>query len=61
MALQALSRAKTVCGMDVCGEPYLHPQDLLPPTWQQKVEKNTRANVEIVQTVFQTQPEKNVS
>ncbi|MBE3587844.1 MAG: arginase family protein [Thermoanaerobacteraceae bacterium] len=59
--LQAISRAKNVCGVDVCGEAHLHPLDRLRPAGREAIRKNMRANVMIIRALLQTRTIKQAS
>ncbi|KYH31404.1 arginase family protein [Neomoorella mulderi] len=61
LLLQAISRAREVCGVDICGEADLHPLDRLRPAGREAIRKNTQANVRIIQALLQTRTFKQVS
>ncbi|QGP92164.1 hypothetical protein MGLY_15280 [Neomoorella glycerini] len=61
LLLQAISRTREVCGVDICGEADLHPLDRLRPAGREAIRKNTQANVRIIQALLQTRTFKQVS
>ncbi|HHW45216.1 MAG TPA: arginase family protein [Desulfotomaculum sp.] len=59
--LQAISRARKVCGVDVCGEADLHPLDRLRPAGREAIRKNMQANIMIIRALLQTRTFKQAS